>query len=632
GSYTLSAAPFLLKDAAIIINYGKKDIPLKNWKFVSSSGEQEENTLLEYETKNVYGKYFLAFSVTSDEVTITLSAKLKKSLPHIAFYYFKEAKSTLPDHILSRSMNLPGGSSCAVLPEKIDRSKVFSSFDTTLTKDEKKHLFLSFPMAPDHFPKIIHHLKKQGRRISLSLTAEIFLQHFEGKEITLPSLTLKFSSADECHVYPSFQKQHISEKELIPPPCAWNSWDYYRWTVTEEEVLKNAEFIASDPVLSKHVKRIIIDDGWQYAYGEWVHNGLFPSGMKKLAAELTGMGFEPGLWIAPGIVENVSRIAQMKYDMLAQGEDGVPAMMFNCMERRGFILDPTNDDVHKFWFELFDNYASMGYKYFKLDFLALLTTVPRVKNNSIPRGRYLDMLFDTVTKAVKGRAKLMACGYPYLSGNPGTEAVRVGHDIHAKWDCIKANTPDVISLYPFNGKRWLNDPDFALCRGVETSDDPDLNKLRPCLVYNKKEGHNPSFYQEYSLATATENELEVLLSLVLVSAGIRTLSDNLPLLNASGLRLARKTVSAKQGLAGVPLDLFSNDLPSYYLQRLPEKGFRTLFINWTEEEKEYTLDLAKYGIAARPGMDFWKEVPVKPQNGILHTILAPHSCFLAEFL
>ena len=34
-----------------------------------------------------------------------------------------------------------------------------------------------------------------------------------------------------------------------PPACGWNSWDYYRWTVTEEEVLRNAEFIASAPCL-----------------------------------------------------------------------------------------------------------------------------------------------------------------------------------------------------------------------------------------------------------------------------------------------------------------------------------------------------------------------------------------------
>ena len=151
-------------------------------------------------------------------------------------------------------------------------------------------------------------------------------------------------------------------------------------------------------------------------------------------------------------------------------------------------------------------------------------------------------------------------------------------------------------------------------------------------MYNKKEGNNPPFYQEYSLATSTENELEVLLSLVLVSAGIRTLSDNLPLLNASGLRLARKTVSAVQGTSAVPLDLFTSELPSYYMQQLPGKGFRVLFINWTEEEKMFSLDLASCGANLSTGKDFWKDEILRTEKGVLRKLLAPRSCLLAEFI
>lgn len=634
GTYTVTAYPFQLKDGQIIVNCGKKDVALKNWKLVSSSGEYEyeENTLLEYETKNIYGKFFLAFSVTDNEVTISLSVKLKKSFKNLHISYFRNVKTLLPDHILARAMNLPGGRTKSILPSLVEKEENFSAFDVVLTGKENKQFLLSYPMNPEHFPMLSGTVKKQGKKHFLTLSATTSFHHYQEKTLTLPPLSLRLCHLEENPSFPVFSlKEVLAETEISAPVHAWNSWDYYRWTVTEEEVMKNAEFIASDPVLSRHIKRIIIDDGWQYAYGEWVHNGLFPSGMEIIASKLKKMGFEPGLWIAPGIVEGVTRIAQKKYDMLAKSEDRVPAIMFNCMERRGFILDPTHPDAHKFWFELFDRFSSMGYQYFKLDFLAPMTTIPLAADMTIPRGRYIPMLFDTVNRAVNGRAKLMACGYPYLSGNPGAEAVRVGHDIHAKWDCIKANTSDTVSLYPLNGKCFLNDPDFALCRGVETSDDPELNSLRPCLVYNKKDGGNIAAHQEYCLATATENELEVLLSLVLVSAGVRTLSDNLPLLNASGLRLARKTVSAKQGLAAVPLDLFASILPSYYLQRLPGKGFRTLFINWTEEEKEYRLDFTKYGLPEITGMDFWKETPVKVQNKILRTILTPHSCLLAEF-
>ena len=130
--------------------------------------------------------------------------------------------------------------------------------------------------------------------------------------------------------------------------AGWNSWDYYRWTITEEEVLKNAEFIAKDPVLSRHVKRIIVDDGWQYCYGEWEANSYFPSGMEYLAKELTKMGFEPGLWFAPAIAEPHSRIAQLDYDMLARSAGGQPCLAYECMRRFGFVLDPTVKKTEEF--------------------------------------------------------------------------------------------------------------------------------------------------------------------------------------------------------------------------------------------------------------------------------------------
>ncbi|MBO4304788.1 MAG: alpha-galactosidase [Lentisphaeria bacterium] len=631
GVFSFVSQKISLEKAMLSIQCGKTLLPLKEWKLAAKTIGDAEHTLLEYETENTIGKFFLAFAVTCEEVTVSLSAKLKKSFPHITFFYFREASCTLPNHILARSLNLPGARTAAVLPGTLEKSMEFSSFDSTLTTGGDHQLFLTFPMAPEHVPEITHKLRKHFSRITLSLTAKVALDHFGEREITLPPLALRFCSPEEHPAFPPFRAKLLPEKEIPPPPCAWNSWDYYRWTVTEEEVLKNAEKIASDPVLSRYVKRIIVDDGWEYAYGEWVSNGLFPSGMEKLADRLAKMGFEPGLWIAPGIAEGVSRIAQMQYDLLAKSEDGVPAILFSCMERKGFVLDPTNEKVHAFWAELFQKYVSMGYKYFKLDFLAAMMNIPIPADKTVPRGRYLKILFETVQRAVNGQAHFTACGYPYFCGNPGAEAVRVGGDIHARWDSVKANASVVASTYPFGGTCWVNDPDFALCRGKETSSDPDLTKMRPCLVYNRKEGGNNPAWSSWTLADITEEETKVLLSLVLASGGARTLSDAVYFLNEEGLLLARKLVSAAPGLPAVPLDLFQTSLPSVFLQNLAKGAFRVLFINWTEEEKEFSLELEKrFGLSASWGRDFWREAPLRLTKGVLRKTLAPHSCLLAE--
>ncbi|MBS1371109.1 MAG: hypothetical protein HPZ91_14250 [Lentisphaeria bacterium] len=111
-------------------------------------------------------------------------------------------------------------------------------------------------------------------------------------------------------------------------------------------MLENARFIAADPVLSKHVRRIIVDDGRQYCCGEWEANHLFPSGMKTPAAELRKMNFDAGLWFAPALAEPHSRIAQTGTEMLAAGESGLPCLGFECMRRHAFLLDPTRKETN----------------------------------------------------------------------------------------------------------------------------------------------------------------------------------------------------------------------------------------------------------------------------------------------
>lgn len=416
-------------------------------------------------------------------------------------------------------------------------------------------------------------------------------------------------------------KRDFSEK----PDCGWNSWDYYRWTITEEETLKNARFIASDPVLKQHVKRIIVDDGWQYCYGEWEANSLFPSGMKYLADELHKMGFKPGLWLAPAIVEPHCRIAQWDYDMLACSEGGQPCLAYRCMERYGFVLDPTVPKTQKHLEQLFDRYAGMGYEYFKLDFLGSTMEAKRFADRSVPRCQILRKLMESVCKGVAGRSEILGCNYHFYNGNSFVNSVRVGGDIHSHWGSVKTNTVSVAGMFWANKKLWINDPDFALCRGVDSSDDPDLQRLKPSFVGCKvSDKFNPGF--DFNLATTSLEEQKVLLSLDLMAGGAINLSDKVPLLNEAGLELARKVVAAESGFDGRPLDFFEHALPIYWHQRL-KKGGRLLVINWEDVPREIAVDWSCAGNPAE-AKDMWQEKVEKCADKVF---LAPHSCKLWEY-
>lgn len=476
------------------------------------------------------------------------------------------------------------------------------------------------------FPVLFQGTAEKGHIRDFRIVSPV---HYHGSaEIALPVISFR-SSSDGFALLESYGDENCDVKKTFDTPSAgWNSWDYYRWTITEEEVLKNAEFIAKDPVLSKHVKRIIVDDGWQYCYGEWEANSCFPSGMEYLAKELTKMGFEPGLWFAPAIAEPHSRIAQLDYDMLARSAGGQPCLAYECMRRFGFVLDPTVKKTEEFMEKTFRRYADMGYKYFKLDFLCSMFKAPRFADPLVKRDELIPRLFEPIYRGIGGRAVLLGCNYPYTAGNSMVEAVRIGADIHARWENTSRNSSAVAAHFWANKKLWLNDPDFALCRSAQTANDPDLNRLNPMWPFvTPEDRYDPE--REFKLASMDRAGLEVLLSVVLAAAGAVNLSDKMTLLNDEGLYLARKVVSAESGEAARPLDLFSSDRPARYLQKL-KSGWRVLLINWSDAARTMSFDLAAYGISASSATDFWSEKPVAADSGKLEFELAPRSCKLIE--
>lgn len=461
------------------------------------------------------------------------------------------------------------------------------------------------------------------------LTIAVDAPHYDRRELSADPVSL-FAGDDPFALMTDWADEQAPTRRDFSAALTpgWNSWDYYRWTVTEEAVLENAEFIARDPVLSKRIKRVIIDDGWQYCYGEWTANPMFPRGMRALAAELTRMGFEPGLWFAPGVAEPHSRLAQLDGDMLAQSEGGQPCLGYSCLERKGFLLDPTHNKTRRFLHDLFADYVDMGYRYFKLDFLTQTLKARRFHDRTVSRADIVPRLLEPIRSATAGRASLLGCNYPLSCGADLVDAVRVGSDIHSAWQNIRDNALSVGARFWGGQRLWVNDPDFALCRSMDTSDDPDLHRLRPRLVFVSPESEYNGFWGD-SLVDARRPQMEVLLSVALMAGGAVNLSDNLPRLNASGLDLARRVAAAEVGAPATPLDLFENDRPGRWLQKTPT-GHRVLLVNWDDAEKDMVFDGAAHGLAlAAEAVDFWNDAPVSVENGAIRRRLPGRGCLLA---
>ena len=523
-------------------------------------------------------------------------------------------------HLLFSGMKM---GSCGTFKLPVAEPVTFQSYYTCALTRGDKTLLITHPLEQSQFASVSGTAENE-RIINLSISGNA--EFYSGKCVEFPPVTLSCGNGLELlEKYADTEAAAQCRKDFSTPPAnGWNTWDFYRWTITEKEVLKNAEFIARDPILKTHIRRIIIDDGWQYCYGEWEANCFFPGGMEYLAGEIKKMAFTPGLWIAPAIIEPHCRIAQLEYDMLAQSIGGQPTLAFDCMRRKAFVLDPTVAKSRRWLQELFDKFCNWGYEYFKLDFLAAVTAVPRFADQSVPHSQIMQRLMEPVAAGVAGRAEILGCNYPFSTGNRFVTNVRTGSDIHSKWSGIKANARNSACRYWTNKKLWINDPDFALCRGIDTTNHPET--LKPCLVFVEPQDEYKAV-GDNTFCSTTLAEQQVLLSIVIMTGGAVNLSDDLTLLNEAGLELAHKVVSAESGMPAVPLDLFQSDYPAVWLQKLANGG-RLLIVNWEDQTQHRILD--KSLLAQLPGKatDFWsgKERAVPAE-----VTLAPHHCLLLQW-
>ncbi len=617
GSFNLKIGEFELNNCRVCIEIDGVDCSPAEWR-LSESNEVSAK----FSAENQYGSWKLDFCLSGSEAAVKLAGTSKGRHREVNLYPLQVPKLAA-SHVLAQGPKMGGCSSILTGPGK---DADFTGHYQLMITDNGRHLQLSFPLQ--HQLYTLFKGKVQGDDI-VDLKAVSNILHYGNREFETETLTLR-TSDDGFKLMTDYADVNIEcEKDFTDAQTpGWNSWDYYRWTVTEEEVLENARFIANDPVLSKYVKRIIVDDGWQYCYGEWEANPLFPHGMKYLAEELTKLGFEPGIWIAPTIVEPHCRIAQWDYDMLAKGESGEPCLSYSCMQRFGFVLDPTVEKSRKFLYDLFTRYADMGYKYFKLDFIWQTLKARKFADPTVPRSKIQELIMQPICEAVKGKAAILGCNYLFESGNKYVDAVRTGSDIHATWHNIQTNTTSVAARFWTHNRLWINDPDFALCRGFDTSDDPDITRLLPCLVYIDEEMENAERFTK-PLVDVNRKELEILLSMVICAAGARNLSDKMSLLNKSGLDLARRTVSAEPGEVAIPLDLFERELPETWLQ--PVNGrHRILLINWKDESEKHVFDLAEHGLDGTSAVNFWNDEPVVIENGRIEVELPARSCLFAE--
>lgn len=182
------------------------------------------------------------------------------------------------------------------------------------------------------------------------------------------------------------------------PPLGWNSWDVYGAAVTEEELMRNANFLA------EHLKQygweyVVCDIQWfeptassmdyhpftELVMDQWSRllpaENRFPSaaggaGFKPIADRIHDMGLKFGIHILRGIPRQAVHANTPILGTTATAREIAHPYSACRWNTDMYGVDPTKEGAQAYYDSIFELYASWGVDFVKVDDIANVKLTP----------------------------------------------------------------------------------------------------------------------------------------------------------------------------------------------------------------------------------------------------------------
>ncbi|HEV2423939.1 MAG TPA: glycoside hydrolase family 36 protein [Terriglobia bacterium] len=412
-------------------------------------------------------------------------------------------------------------------------------------------------------------------------------------------------------------------------PIGWWSWTAFYSSITQDEVLANAKWMAAN-LKSLGFDYCHVDEGYGNARGDYIdfNKKQFPDGMESLGRKVAALGLKFAVWTAPFEVGERAWVYQNHQDWLVRDAEGHP-IQINYGSRRHqdplYVLDTTNPDAQQYLRKTYKVITrDWGVRYIKLDFMdssAVEGYYHRPHTTALEAERIgLQIIRDAVGQNVL----LDKDGSPMLTPvglvDEGRIAPDTGHSFRASRDA----DPNIAARYYMNRTFYISDPD-AFSVSTEVAPQEGWHRSRQPL---------------------TLNEAQVQVALAAVSGGMYEIGDDMTKLDATPDRVAliknpELLKMVKLGRAAVPVDLMTfsaeDEMPSIYFLKEDGRQSMIAIFNFTEQPRSHTLDLSTLGLAqGRPykGYDALNaDAPVALEGSSLEiNDQAPHSVKLIKIV
>ena len=325
-------------------------------------------------------------------------------------------------------------------------------------------------------------------------------------------------------------KNHPRRTGFKTPPIGWCSWYCFGPQVTEADIRRNLDWIATN---APQLRYIQIDDGYQPWMGDWLETGKsFGGDIKPVLREIRERGFEPAIWVAPFIASPQSKLFHDHPDWFVMDAKGQPLRSDKVGFggwRQGpwYALDGTNPHAQKFLEHLFRTMREKwGCTYFKLD--ANYWGALSHGHFHDPRATRIEAYRRGMEAILRGAgdAFILGCNQPMWPSLGLLDGTRSSNDIKRDWSAIRDIGRQNLLRGWENGRLWWNDPDCAL--------------LSPGRVINSSGQLVDGF--DVNAKGLPLNEVIFHATTVHASGGAMFSSDDLPTLSPERVAMLRKLI------------------------------------------------------------------------------------------
>lgn len=208
--------------------------------------------------------------------------------------------------------------------------------------------------------------------------------------------------------------------------------------------------------------------------GDWLNNNSnWPKTMENVAREIFKRRYRAGIYVAPLVVHENSRIFRNHPRWILKNADDDPIVMDEDVEGKLYALDATHDDVKKYIGKVFKSFHEIGFTYYEIDRLdwGLQESTETQKTRKVGKSsvQVLRALMDIIREAVGAGSFITANRAPYSPLIGFVDAVRI--DIDQSWKWEKETTGRIIeesyNTQYFNNVFWQNDPDVVFMRNYK---------------------------------------------------------------------------------------------------------------------------------------------------------------------